>query len=259
MLIAQQSTGGIRHAISLPDDQDHATSVPTSLKTAPAVKTISEMVADLKSAMAPYNGATVTEMIAKTSNAFAPYGGKTVSEMISTTKTAASAAQPSSPSSAKPAEELRFTGTNGNDSFVGRAKDDRFDGGSGHDTLNGGAGHHSVNGGISNDWLLGGIGNDTVIGGAGNDILTGGAGSDVLVGGTEADVFVFERGWGSDRVMDFKVDVDKLDLRAAGVASFQDVAVNQTSLGVTIQYGSDTVLLLGAKAGALDASDFIWA
>jgi hypothetical protein len=77
MLIAQQSTGGIRHAISLPDDQDHATSVPTSLKTAPAVKTISEMVADLKSAMAPYNGATVTEMIAKTSNAFAPYGGKT--------------------------------------------------------------------------------------------------------------------------------------------------------------------------------------
>jgi hypothetical protein len=31
------------------------------------------MVADLKSAMAPYNGATVTEMIAKTSNAFAPY------------------------------------------------------------------------------------------------------------------------------------------------------------------------------------------
>jgi Ca2+-binding RTX toxin-like protein len=43
-------------------------------------------------------------------------------------------------------------------------------------------------------------GNDTLAGGSNNDVLTGGEGNDVLTGDSGKDRFVFESGFGHDRI-----------------------------------------------------------
>ena len=59
-------------------------------------------------------------------------------------------------------------------------------------------------------------GDDTVEGGFGDDRLDGGAGADVLRGGAGRDTFVFRaREGANDRVEDFQVGVDRLELHAA--------------------------------------------
>lgn len=188
----------------------------------------------------------------------AVYGDKTLTQKIAEI----SKLLPLLPTSSKTSGGLdgyRFYATNGDDVFAGTSKDDRIDGGAGRDTLQGAAGHDSLNGGAGDDVLSGGVGNDTLIGGDGVDLLFGGAGADVLVGGTGADVFVFDKSWGSDRILDFKADVDKLDMRATGAHSLADLKVTASASGVLLQHGADTVLLHSVKAGVLDASDFIWA
>ena len=82
---------------------------------------------------------------------------------------------------------------------------------------------HAATGG--NDKLLGGYGadtinglggDDTIEGSAGDDRLDGGAGTDVLRGGEGADVFVFNAWEGDyDRVDDFQVGVDRIEVRTA--------------------------------------------
>jgi len=110
-------------------------------------------------------------------------------------------------------------GGDGDDLLVGGAGNDTLNGGRGDDTLNGGAGRDLLIGGPGDDLLRGGAGDDTLEGGAGRDTLEGGAGADVLTGGAGADVFVFARlahigrGSDSDRITDFEVGRDRIDLR----------------------------------------------
>jgi len=73
----------------------------------------------------------------------------------------------------------------------------------------------------SNDTLIGGDGSDKLVGGAGTDTLVGGAGRDVLIGGADADTFRYldiadtgASGSTRDRIADFAVGVDKIDLAA---------------------------------------------
>jgi len=70
--------------------------------------------------------------------------------------------------------------------------------------------------GTSGANLLKGLaGNDTLDGGDGNDQLVGGTGNDVLTGGLGADSFVFDKSDGGDRITDFSVGTDKIQLTAA--------------------------------------------
>ena len=78
-----------------------------------------------------------------------------------------------------------ITGTNGNDTLSGTA---------GADTINGGPG------------------NDTINGLGGDDRITGGPGNDTLRGGTGRDAFVFGPGSGSDRILDFSLGQDRIEL-----------------------------------------------
>ncbi len=92
-------------------------------------------------------------------------------------------------------------GGTGNDVLVGDGQQvalqdqggDFLDGGDGEDTLEG-------NGG--DDVLIGGIGNDILRGGEGNDILIGGPGQDVIIGGAGRDTYVYNRGDGTDIIID---------------------------------------------------------
>jgi Ca2+-binding RTX toxin-like protein len=120
---------------------------------------------------------------------------------------------------------------------------------SGNDKLLGGAGSDSINGGG---------GADTIEGGDGADRLAGGSGADVLRGGAGADVFVFRAGEGDrDRVEDFVVGVDHLELHAA--SGYQPRAVEGTDAsgkaGTWVSWGwnTDTVFLSGVTGVGLDA------
>ncbi len=74
-----------------------------------------------------------------------------------------------------------------------------------NDTLMGAAG---------NDQLWGQGGNDRLLGGAGSDVFVGGAGRDTLIGGTGRDRFVYQSvEHGGDRILDFSVREDVIDLR----------------------------------------------
>ena len=89
------------------------------------------------------------------------------------------------------ADDIR--GTNLADAITGRLGDDSLFGGAGDDSLSGGQG---------NDNLVGEKGADLMTGDAGNDTLYGGVGNDTLDGGADNDTYLFERGSGSDTVIE---------------------------------------------------------
>ncbi|MBE5229496.1 MAG: hypothetical protein INR81_10425 [Microcystis aeruginosa PMC 728.11] len=68
--------------------------------------------------------------------------------------------------------------------------------------------------------LVGGLGNDILVGGSGNDTLNGAAGIDTLTGGVGTDIFIFQFGQSTaaalDRVTDFAINSDKIDLLTEG-------------------------------------------
>ncbi|MBL4816274.1 MAG: calcium-binding protein [Shewanella sp.] len=70
-----------------------------------------------------------------------------------------------------------------------------------------------LDGGAGDDVLLGGSGSDILLGGDGKDMLIGGLGDDLLSGGSGADTFVWTAGSeGTDHIIDFNLNEDKLDL-----------------------------------------------
>jgi Ca2+-binding RTX toxin-like protein len=84
----------------------------------------------------------------------------------------------------------------------------------------GNAGNNIITGNSANNSLNGDVGNDTLIGGIGADTLTGGAGNDTLTGGEGSDTFIFQFGQSlvsnSDRITDFAIGTDKIDLLTQG-------------------------------------------
>jgi len=107
----------------------------------------------------------------------------------------------------------------------------------------GNAGDNSLTGNSGNNTLTGNAGNDLLNGGTGNDLLNGGAGADTLTGGIGSDTFVFQFGQspvsGADRITDFAIGTDKIDLLTSlGVAmnapNAFTRAANSTGTGTTL-------------------------
>ncbi len=93
-------------------------------------------------------------------------------------------------------EEHTLYGLAGNDYIIGHNQNDHLYGGDGDDILEGGDGNDYLDGGSDNDHLYGGVGKDILIGGGGDDTLYGGGGS---------DIYIFDSGFGQDRIIDAKV------------------------------------------------------
>jgi Ca2+-binding RTX toxin-like protein len=102
----------------------------------------------------------------------------------------------------------------------GYGGDDRLIGGLGDDRLDGGAGRDFLQGREDSDILLGGADGDHLDGGDGDDVLVGGSGDDVLIGGRGKDVFVFQPGFGHDRILDFNKGLDALVFTGMTQAGF---------------------------------------
>jgi VCBS repeat-containing protein len=86
---------------------------------------------------------------------------------------------------------------------------------SGHDTT-----YTAGNGG---DIAFGMDGADTLIGGNGKDILVGGAGFDTLTGGNAKDVFVITKDSGTDKITDFKGQLDTIVVGYGGASNATDL------------------------------------
>lgn len=165
----------------------------------------------------------------------------------------------------------RIDGFGGPDLLSGGTGNDRIDGGAGRDATGGGAGNDTLSGGTEADFLLGGPGNDRMEGGEGADVLHGGSGRDVLIGGAGpdtlyggpgADVFVFALGDGMDRVADFDLAADLIDLSAraisAGFGTIQ-TAISSAAGGTMIDFGGgDRLLLTGIDPDDLTAAHFLF-
>ncbi|MEL6352622.1 MAG: SBBP repeat-containing protein [Cyanobacteria bacterium J06627_28] len=91
-------------------------------------------------------------------------------------------------------EDIKFKGTDGDDTAVGGAGDDELKGEKGNDTLFGMAGEDKIEGKDGNDMLYGGADNDEVKGGKGNDTLYGIDIDDALLGSGEVDELKGEDG-----------------------------------------------------------------
>lgn len=161
---------------------------------------------------------------------------------------------------------LDVTGSKGRDKLVGYTHDDTLSGGAGNDHLAGNAGADVLNGGGGADALLGGAGKDQLFGGSGADalygdggadILVGGIGADKLSGGLGADTFVFAAGAGADRILDFDLGKDHIDLTAFDLAGFGDIDIEGRAFGAHISVADVTIDLRGIDATALGSDHFL--
>lgn len=130
---------------------------------------------------------------------------------------------------------------------------------SGIENLTGSALDDTLTGNNGANILNGGDGVDTLIGGAGADTLIGGIGDDTLTGGTGNDTFVFFVGFGHDTLTDFHHNAagvyanaahDTLEFHGFGIADFQDLLQNHTTITYvnnvwtsTITLGDDQIIL----------------
>jgi Ca2+-binding RTX toxin-like protein len=160
-------------------------------------------------------------------------------------------------------ENLTFVGV-GNFTGTGNGAANVLTGGSGNDTLSGSLG---------NDTLVGNGGSDTLLGGTGDDRLIGGAGNDFLDGGIGNDVFVFQPGFGTDRITGFDANAvggqDLLDLSGLGITAANFGASVGISIGdlnadgildtlVSVAGGSIEMLgVTGVGTNVVNQSDFI--
>jgi len=104
-----------------------------------------------------------------------------------------------------------------NDTLAGSPGNDTLEGRRGDDWLGGGAGEDSIDGGNGDDMLFGVDGADVLQGGVGADTLSGGRGADTLEGGQGGDLFRFAGPRsGMDRILDFDVAADLIQVAAAG-------------------------------------------
>jgi Ca2+-binding RTX toxin-like protein len=135
---------------------------------------------------------------------------------------------------------------------------------SGTDAIDGtgNRGANGITGNVAKNVLSGEGGNDVLQGLGGNDILDGGAGNDRLYGGAGADRFVFATRDHHDRIADFQVGVDKIDLSdLSAVTSFSDLThhhIRTSGHNLVIFAGRDTLLLLHTATSDLHSSDFLF-
>ena len=95
-----------------------------------------------------------------------------------------------------------------------------------------------------NDTLVGGEGADILSGGTGNDLLFGANGFDTLIGGTGRDVFIFNGQSGMDKILDFELGVDQIDVSAWFQFYQSDaIEISQTTTGAMIKLGTNQVVI----------------
>jgi Ca2+-binding RTX toxin-like protein len=127
--------------------------------------------------------------------------------------------------------------------------------------LFGGNGNDSLDGGLEADTLDGGAGADTLRAGEGSDQVIGGGGADLLAGGLGDDLFIFIGNTGADRIEDFEIGFDKIEIGFVGVTEFADLRISENAAGdAVVAWGSlaapQSVTLAGISVALVTDSSF---
>ncbi|MGL4321734.1 MAG: hypothetical protein ACRCS3_12815, partial [Paracoccaceae bacterium] len=120
------------------------------------------------------------------------------------------------------------------------------------------AGANTLTGGSAGDQLFGGAGNDTLNGGAGRDVLSDGEGADTLTGGADADIFVMSPDGATDRIMDFQLGVDRIDLSEWGrVYDLTGLTWQVRADGFALIFGGEVLEVETHNGATLTAANFV--
>ncbi|MDF2232799.1 calcium-binding protein [Albimonas sp. CAU 1670] len=149
----------------------------------------------------------------------------------------------------------RMWGDDDADFVFGASGDDQLHGGAGADKVDGGDGKDRMWGDGGQDLLRGGTARDKIYAGGGNDRVIGGRDDDRMWGGQGKDVFVFSKGDGKDRVMDFG-GKDRLEIRS--VDRFKDLDIDFRKGDAIIEHKGGVVILDDVSPRQLDAHDFLF-
>lgn len=147
------------------------------------------------------------------------------------------------------------------DRIFGAGGDDVLRGRQGNDELHGGRGHDELRGGTGQDLLDGGSGSDDLRGHRGDDVIAGGRGRDHYWGGSGSDTFIVGADSGRDRIHDFTVGTDWIDLSAFGFSGLDAVIAeaSQRKTHVLIELSETSHLRLdGISVGDLTVDDFLF-
>ena len=94
-------------------------------------------------------------------------------------------------------------------------------------------------------------------GGGGDDLLRDGAGMNQLTGGTGADTFMLVGDGGTDRITDFELGQDRLDLSHwSGFTHVQQLTVTSTATGAILSFSNEQLVVESADGRSLSATDF---
>ncbi|MCU0527046.1 MAG: DUF4347 domain-containing protein [Elainella sp. Prado103] len=161
----------------------------------------------------------------------------------------------------------------GNDRLRANKAADTVLGRRGNDVIWGGGGRDTLRGQIGNDRISGNTQRDLINGGFGNDIITGGGGNDRIRTGQGRDRVRFRSAThGVDRILDFDVNFDQIDLRDifnrpeyTSANPFQDyVRIGSNDQGAILRVDLDggssgnfvrLAILLGVDRADLSASE----
>ena len=149
-----------------------------------------------------------------------------------------------------------LSGAAGDDTLYGEEGDDVLSGLWGDDRLYGGAGVDELDGDEGNDYLHGGDGDDDLTGWEGHDRLEGGEGNDRLRGYDGDDTFIFGPGHGSDRIDDFTVGEDLIDLtQFSNISGFDDLTI--TAVPYNSGFRDVEIDLTEHGGGTIGLDDFL--
>ena len=162
----------------------------------------------------------------------------------------------------QPIEVSAILGARGTDLKIGDDGRDYFFTGRGNDFVDGNGGNDVILLGRGKDVGFGGDGHDIISGGRGKDLIDGGAGIDKLFGGRGQDTFLFKEGNDVDKIFDFRVNRDKIDISDLGYTDFHQIEhlISGNRWKTEIDFGNgDEIELYGVRAHRLDEDDFIFA
>jgi Ca2+-binding RTX toxin-like protein len=115
----------------------------------------------------------------------------------------------------------------------------------------------AASGGSLDDLVVGTDNRDILFGNDGNDMLIDGQGIDELHGGAGADTFVLVRDGTYDRICDFQLGVDKIDLSDLNMLyTMRSLDIEPTAYGARISFRSEVLLVQTDDGRVLTASDF---
>lgn len=119
------------------------------------------------------------------------------------------------------------------------------------------AGAGTTTGTALGDFLWGSAAAQALDGGAGDDLIFDGAGADTLTGGSGADLFILAADRTADRIADYQLHADRIDLSDWGrVYAASSLTITPTANGCTIAWGGESVTLVSSTGTSLSAASF---